>query len=218
MSTKTKKSRKSVKKITWAPPPVPKPELHRLAFTAASLNMVSIPNTWRETDLCGSIQAGGAFYNRVGSKISVRSVRWRGVIAGGATGAGGIDEYYNSLRMVIFTHRHPKVGALITPLATAGITGSASFSRDYIPGLGQVLIDRMVGITNQPYGANLCAPGTREFNYFHVFPGRGLEIQFSGNGTGLTRPASLLRGHLRLWRYPNPGMIIGLGEITWYDL
>ena len=61
------------------------PELHRNVWSAAQLNMVSIPNSWRETDLCGSIQAGSAFYNRIGNKISVRSVRWRGVLAGGST-------------------------------------------------------------------------------------------------------------------------------------
>ena len=137
MSTKTKKARKSVKKVSWAPPPVPKPELHRNTWSAAQLNMVSIPNSWRETDLCGSIQAGAAFYNRIGNKISVRSVRWRGVLAGGSTGAGGLDEYYNSVRMVIFTHRHPKVGSLITPWPQRASTAPRRSPRTTSPASGR---------------------------------------------------------------------------------
>ena len=218
MPSKTKKTRTSVKKVTWSRPPVPKPELHRNYWTAASLNMASIPNTWRETDLCGSIQAGAAFYNRIGAKISVRSVRWRGVLAGGSTGAGGLDEYYNSVRMVIWVQAYPKSGALITPLATAGITGSSPFNRDYIPGLRQVLVDRMIGFTNQPYGANLCAAGTREFNFFHVFPGRGLEIQFGGTGTEYDQTGIWCAAISDSGAVPNPGMIIGNAEMTWYDV
>ena len=76
----------------------------------------------------------------------------------------------------------------------------------------------MIGITNQPYGANLCAAGLREFNFFHVFPGRGLEIQFSDTGTERDQTGIWVAAISDSSAIPNPGMIIGNAEMTWYDL
>lgn len=220
MPTMLRKRPYSTKKYRKRPisVPHPRPELHRLQWTPAQLNMASIPTTWREVDLCGSLVTGAIFYNRLGSKVSIRSVRWRGVMAGGATGSSGVDDFYNTIRLVVYTHASPKTGTGLTPLATAGVNGSGAIHPDYVPGLQRVLFDKMIGLTNNPWGNGNSAPATREFDFFHVFPGRGLEIQYNNTTSDQDNLGLYVAAISDSGTVPNCGMVMGNAELTWYDV
>lgn len=221
MSTKGVKRKYKGRIIPYRKRAVPfnvMPELKRSWQTVASMNMGSIANAWVEMDMCGPIAQGTDSVQRVGRKISVSWVKFHGIFAGGAVGAGGFDDYFNSLRFVILVTKHNKTGAVQTPLATAGINGSYPMSKTYIAGLQTVIADRMIAFSNNPYGAGLAAPAMREVKIYHKFS-PPLVVEYSGvaAGTHTNSTQIYISAISDSAGVPNPGMTMGHGEIGFYD-
>ena len=152
----------------------------------------------------------------MGRRVAVNSVKFKGVFAGGAIGSLGADDYFNTIRLVIWCGSMSNSGVALTPLATAGILRDQPINNVSCPGLIKVLYDHIHCFTNQPYGANLCAPGTKEVIFFHRFK-RPFIINYTAD--------TAYRNQQQVWisvisdstAVPNPGMIAGNWETTWYD-
>ena len=115
-SSAPKKSKTSV-----IPRLLPTLELKRNYQSATGMGFGSIANAWIEWDAFGAIIPGTGINARVGRRVAVNSVKFKGVFAGGAIGSLGADDYYNTIRLVIWCGSMSNSGVALTPLATAGI-------------------------------------------------------------------------------------------------
>lgn len=209
---------RSAKKIKTSVIPrlLPTLELKRNYQSHAGMGFTSIGNTWIEWDAFGAIIPGTGINARVGRRIAVNSVKLKAVFSGGAIGSVGADDYYNVLRLVIWTGSMSNAGGALTPLVTSGVARDQPINNVSCNGLIKVLYDQFISFTNQPYGANLCAPATKEITFFHRFK-RPFIINYTGDGS--------YRNQQQIWiavisdstGVPNPGMIAGHWETTWYD-
>lgn len=194
----------------------PKPELKRISAPIATLTLNSIGSVWYEIDILGLITASAAVSGRNGRKITLHSMRFRGNLFGGAVGAGGLDEYYNNVRFVIYGHRATKAGGAITPLATAGISGTAPINNTVLPGLHKLYYDKMIPITNNPYSGNNCAAGSVAIDYFHTFK-KPLLVSYTGDTQHYNQYSIYTAAISDSAAVPHPGFGMGYFEITFYD-
>lgn len=215
----TSGSRKKARQVAPYRRLTPSPELKRNwgdLQTIGSTIFRSIPNTWREWDMLGDQVAGASVHTRVGRKTAIHTIKIKGVLAGGAVGTGGADDYYNSIRMVIWIGAAAKVGAALTPISTAALPRDHPLNHEYVPGLKKVLLDKYIGITNQAYGANLCAAGVREIEYFHRFD-PPLMVQYQNDLAQYNQTQIYLAMVSDSSAVPSPGFISGQYEYTFYD-
>jgi len=194
----------------------PKPELKRISAPIATLNLGSIGNIWYEYDILGAITASAAVSGRNGRKITLHSMRFRGNLFGGATGAGGLDDYYNNVRFLIYGHRATKTGAALTPLGVSTIVGTAPVNNTVLPGLHQVYFDRMIPITNNPYAANNASPGNASLDFFHRWK-KPLLVSYTGDTANYNQYSIYTAAISDSTTVPNPGFGMGYLEITFYD-
>ena len=195
----------------------PKPELKRIAVSIATLSLGSIGNIWYEYDILGAITASAAVSGRNGRKITLHSMRFRGNLFGGAVGAGGLDEYYNNVRFVIYGHRATKAGAALTPLgSTPAITGTVPINNTVLPGLHQVYYDRMIPITNNPYAANNASPGNYSIDFFHRWK-KPMLVSYTGDTTNFNQYSIYTAAISDSAAVPHPGFGMGYLEVTFYD-
>lgn len=194
----------------------PTPELKRNYQSPTTLGMGSIANAWVEYDSMGAITTGVGLNARVGRKVAVNSIKFKGVFGGGAIGSLGADDYYNVLRLCIWIGNNPNIGVAVTPLQSSSILLSMPINRDNVRGMGKVLYDKYHAFTNQPYGANICAPATKEITFFHRFK-KPLVIQYTADSAYYNQRQIWLAAITDSTAVPNPGMIAGYWEMTWYD-
>lgn len=194
----------------------PKPELKRVSVPIATLALNSIGSVWYEYDILGAITASAAVSGRNGRKITLHSMRFRGNLFGGAVGAGGLDEYYNNVRFLIYGHRATKSGGALIPLATAGISGTAPINNTVLPGLHQIYYDRMIPITNNPYAANNASPGSVSIDFFHRWK-KPLLVSYTGDTANYNQYSIYTAAISDSAAVPHPGFGMGYMEITFYD-
>lgn len=217
MSTKGTKRSKPYKKIRKMIRPIGRlPELKHGFALMPAMGMDSIGTAWREYDLVGQIVPGAGINARIGRRIEVHSVRFRGVLAGGAVGAGGLDEYYNNVR-ILFYVMHQARTAATTPCATAGYVINTPLNKNYMPGLTKVLRDDLIGITNMPYGANACSPGTREIDHYVKFK-RPLLVEYTTDGMNSNQTQIFVSVVSDSGAVPHCGFTSGYYEMKFTDV
>lgn len=221
MSTRDKKRYKPYKKRTKSSisymPTVRKPELKKANVTMATMALNSVGTAWREYDVPGQITPSAAINGRIGRRIEIHSCRFRGVLVGGAIGAGPADEYYNNIRIMIYVMHQAKAGAATTPAATAGFVIDTPLNKYYMPGLDKVLYDQLLGITNQPWAANSCSPGTRDIDFYHKFR-KPLLVQYAGDVINSNQTQIFVSMVTDSAAVPHPGFTSGYMEISFYDV
>lgn len=177
----------------------------------------SISTTWTEFDLAGPlIQGTDSFGQRVGRSITVIGLQVKGTLFGGAVGAGGVDDYYNTVRMCLLRMKQAKAGAALTPLATSGQALSSPLSKLSVPGLQHIYRDQYLPITNQPYGAGLCAPGHRAVNVYLKFK-KPLKIDFAAAGAHNNQTQLYLSFISDSAAIPAPGFTSGWCRLIYTD-
>lgn len=177
----------------------------------------SISSSWIEQDMLAPITQGTeAFGQRVGRQILVSSLQIKGVLFGGCTGSGGIDDYYNDLRMVVYKSHSAKNGTGITPFATAGITINSPLTKNSIPGLEKVYSDKYIGLTNQPFGNGLCAPDHRSVNMYLKFK-QPLKVDFTGTGADRNQTQLFVAFISDSGLIPSPGFTVGFIKMNYTD-
>jgi len=185
-------------------------------FTLVSL-FPSISSSWIEQDILGSIiQGTDAFGQRVGRQISVSSLQIKGLLFGGATGSGGLDDYYNDIRMVVMRTKIDKLGGAITPLTASGITINSPLTKNSIAGLDKVYSDKYIGLTNNPYGNALCAPAHRAINMYLKFK-TPLKITYTGTGADRNQTQLYICLISDSGIIPSPGMTVGFVKVNYTD-
>ena len=194
----------------------PKPELKRISVPIATMALNSIGNIWYEYDILGAVTASAAVSGRNGRKITLHSMRFRGNLFGGAVGAGGLDEYYNNVRFVIYGHRATKTGAALTPLGSSTISGTAPINNTVLSGLHKVYFDRMIPITNNPYAANNASPGSVSVDFFHRWK-KPLMVSYTGDTTNFNQYSIYTAAISDSAAVPHPGFGMGYFEVTFYD-
>lgn len=219
MSTKSYKRTKPYKKRTRTmvyAPTIRKPELKKGFQLMTTMGLDSVGTAWREYDIVGQIIPGAGANARIGRRIEIHSVRFRGVLAGGAIGAGPADEYYNNVRIMIYTMNQNKTVAM-TPAATAGYVINTPLNKLYMPGLSKVLYDQFIGLTNQPWAANSCSPGLREIDLYHKFK-KPLLVHFAGDLINTNQTQIYVSMITDSAAVPHPGMTSGYMEVAYYDV
>lgn len=219
MSTKGYKRKKPYKKIRRMSVPGPiyhRPELKKGFQLMTTMALDSVGTAWREYDLIGQIVPGAGANARIGRRIEIVSVRFRGVLTGGAVGGGPADEYYNNVRIMIYSMRQAKTVAL-TPAATAGYVINTPLNKIYMPGLDKVLYDKYFGFTNQPWAANSCAPGTESIDFYHRFK-KPVLCQFAGDVINTNQFQIYVSMVSDSGAVPHPGMTSGYFEVSYYDV
>ena len=116
----------------------------------------------------------------------------------------------------MFVTRRTPTGAQQTPLATAGFGGSYPLDKAFVPGLVQVLADKMIPLTNQPYGANLSAPGHRyiDLKYKFSIP---LTVEFNATSSNWNNTQIYIASISDSGAVPNPGFTLGNFQCRYYD-
>lgn len=218
MSTKGYKRKKPYKKLRrmTVGPVMTRPELKRAFVLLADAAFNSISSAWREYDILGPVTASAAVNGRIGRTIQVHSYRLRGVLAGGAIGTLAADDYFDTIRLMIYVLEQVKTGAALTPANTAGYSLSTPLNTVYMPQLKKVLYDKIIGMTNIPYGANLCSAATREIDYYHMFK-KPLVVKYTGDTANYNQTQLQVSMVSDSTAVPHPGFTSGYIEITYYD-
>lgn len=218
MSSKGYKRSKPYKKIrkTIRPRSIGRlPELKHGFALMPAMGLDSVGTAWREYDLVGQIVPGAGINARIGRRIEIHSVRFRGVLTGGAIGAGGADEYYNNFRFVMYVMHQARTAAT-TPMATAGYVINTPLNKNYMPGLTKVLRDDLFGLTNMPYGSNACAAATREVDHYVKFK-RPLLVEYVSDGMNSNQTQIFISCVSDSGVVPHPGFTSGYFEMKFTD-
>jgi len=213
------KRRYKTKKTTlYKAPKLPKPEIHRYGLTlgGGGAGLASIGNIWYEHDMLGLIIAGVDSSNRVGRRIAVRSIAIKGVLAGGAIGTGGVDDYYNTVRMVVIQMKAAKSGTSLTPLNTAGISMHSTLNSSTVSGFVKLHKDHFYGFNNNPYAAGLCAPEVKEIDFYKRFK-EPLVVDYSGITLNHDQTQIYIAMISDSSGVPNPGFVSGYYEVRFTD-
>lgn len=221
MSTRGEKRKKPYKKIRRSNASLGvvrmvRPELKKGFQLMTTMGLDSVGTAWREYDIVGQIIPGAGVNSRVGRRIEIHSCRFRGILTGGATGGGPVDEYYNNIRLMIYTMKQNKTAAL-TPAATAGYVINTPLNKLYMPGLEKVLYDRFIGMTNQPWAANSCSPATREVDMYKKFKNPIL-CNFTGDLINYNQFQIYVSMVTDSGAVPHPGFTSGYFEVSYYDV
>lgn len=176
----------------------------------------SVSNAWVEYDMLGQIAQGlDAVGQRLGRSIKVHGVQIKGNIFGGATGAGGLDEFYNNIRLCLLKFSAAKTGAL-TPLQTAGVQISSPLSHTVNPGLDHIYRDKYIALTNQGFGAGLASAGHRAINWYVKFR-KPIHVNFTGVGVNTNQIQLYLSMISDSGAIPNPGFSAGWLKVIYTD-
>jgi len=132
---------------------VPTVETKRKSDIMSTLGFDSVSTTWSEYDLVGPITQGSDASNRIGRRIALKWIRLKTVLTGGAIGAGGVDDYYNTLRLCCYIGNYAKTGSIVTPMFTTGFSRVSPLRGTNLPGHRTTLLDKIFGVTNPPYGS-----------------------------------------------------------------
>lgn len=217
MSTKGQKRKKPYRKIarTMA---MPRPELKKCfaILGAGGAGMHSISTAWSEADMIGPVTSGSGTNQRIGRRIAVHYFKLKGVLAGGATGGGPVDEYYNNVRIMIYIATLNKVGVTGTPATTSAYTINTPLNSQYMTGLRKVLYDQLIGLTNFPWAANSCSPATREIDFYKRFK-KPLTVTFTGDAANYNQTQIYVSCSSDSTTVPHPGFTSGYMEIAYYD-
>lgn len=177
----------------------------------------SLSTTWNEFDVVGPlVQGTDSFGQRIGRSITIIGLQVKGTLFGGSVGSGGLDEYYNTVRMVLLRMKQAKSGSALTPLATSGQALSSPLSRLSVPGLQHIYRDQLIPITNNPYGAGLCAPGHRMINLYLKFR-KPLKIDYSAAGAQHNQTQLYLSFISDSSAVPHPGFTAGWVRLIYTD-
>lgn len=196
--------------------PLRQPELKKGFQLMNTMGFDSIGTAWREYDILGQIVPGAGANARIGRRIEIRSCRFRGVLSGGAVGGGPVDDYYDNVRIMMYTMSQNKTVAT-TPASTAGFVINTPLNKLYMPGLGKVLYDQFIGITNQPWAANSAAPGMREIDVYHRFK-KPVLCHFTGDLINTNQFQIFVSIVSDSAAVPHPGFGSGYFEVAYYDV
>ena len=191
-------------------------ETKRQSSTMPTLGFDTVSTTWAEWDALGPITQGSDATNRIGRRIALKWVRFKGVLVGGAVGAGGVDDYYNRVRLCCYIGNYAKTGSVLTPMFTTGFTRNTPLRSTNLAGHRKTLLDSWMGLTNPPYGANLCAAGTRDVDFFYRFK-KPLIVEYSGAGAHTNGTSLFFAMITDSSGVPNPGFSDGFVEIGFTD-
>ena len=164
---KRKKSYKT--QITKVPKMSPELKKFGQVMGAGGAGMGSVGAVWYEHDMLGQIVAGTDFFNRVGRRIGVHSITIRGVIAGGATGVGGVDDLYNTFRLAVLRFGAAKSGGALLPLNTLGMTLHQPINKSTVPGFVKLYKDHYYAMSNNPWAAGFSSPATVSIDFYKKF-------------------------------------------------
>lgn len=191
---------------------------HKYANTQLTASFSSVGNAWVEYDLLSPITAGTSpIAERIGRKISVIGVQIKGLLFGAATGFGGADDYFNSVRICVLGFHADKGGSSLSPLSTAGIGINNPITRTNTAGLSHIFRDNLIALTNPPYGSNLCAPGHRSVNIFIRFR-KPLVVDFTGGTAHYNQYQLYLSMISDSTAIPNPGFASGWTRLIYTDV
>lgn len=217
MSTKTnyrkKKTNQSVKALV-------KNQLTALSETkmrnasSLSTDFHSISNEWINIPLT-NIALGTDFFQRIGAKISLKSIEFRGVLVGGAN-ESAFDDPYNVIRIVLSRWD----GETITPFSTlSGHSIHSPINRTIVgcPGMKSKYYDKYIAmnVSSPEKGAgDGYAASARVISFKKSFK-KGIPIVYSPTSASDKFFLSLISDSQAV---PNPGFVTGYCMVTWKDM
>lgn len=217
MRTKTysgkKKTKQSVKALV-------KTQLTALSETKMRTTSVlasdfgSISNEWINIPLT-NITLGTDFFQRIGSKISLKSIEFRGVLVGGAN-ESAFDDPYNVVRIVLSRWD----GESVTPFSTlSGHSMHIPINRTIAgcPGMKSKYYDKYIAmnVSSPEKGAgDGYAASARVISFKKTFK-KGIPIIYSTVGASDKFFLSMLSDSLAV---PHPGFVTGYCMVTWKDM
>lgn len=217
MPTKTnfrkKKTKQSVKALV-------KNQLTALSETKMrnasllSTNFSTIGNEWINIPLT-NIALGTEYYQRIGAKILLKSIEFKGVLVGGAN-ESAFDDPYNVIRIVLSRWD----GETITPFSTTlGHTIHIPINRTIAscPGMKSKYYDKYIAmnVSSPEKGAgDGYAASARVISFKKVF-NKGIPIVYNASSASEKFFLSMISDSAAV---PNPGFVTGYCMITWKDM
>lgn len=173
----------------------------------------SIGNEWINIPLT-NITSGSEYNNRVGSKILLKSIEFRGVLITGADETAFDDEY--SIVRILLTRWD---GETITPFSTTAGHGIGIPINRVIanaPGMKNKYYDKYITLNvscTERGGGDGYAAQARTVYFKKVFK-KGIPITYTGTQTSDKFFLSMISDSSIV---PNPGFATGYCMITWKD-
>lgn len=174
----------------------------------------SITSEWINIPLT-NIAQGTDFYQRIGAKILLKSIEFRGVLVGGAN-ESAFDDPYNVIRIVLSRWD----GETVTPFSTgAGHTIHIPINRilSNSPGMKNKYYDKYIAMnvaSPEKGGGDGYAASARVVSFKKQFK-KGIPITYSTTQASDKIFLSMISDSLAV---PNPGFVTGYCMITWKDI
>lgn len=207
-----KKTKQSVKAIV-------KNQLTALSETkmkngsSLSTDFSSISSEWINIPLT-NISLGTDFYQRIGAKILLKSIEFKGVLVGGAN-ESAFDDPYNVVRIVLSRWD----GEAVTPFSTLSghsINNPINRTITGIPGMKSKYYDKYIAmnVSSTEKGAgDGYAPSARVISFKKTFK-KGIPITYGTTSTSDKFFLSMISDSIAV---PNPGFVTGYCMVTWKD-
>lgn len=182
--------------------------------TSLQTDFSSISNEWINIPLT-NISLGTDFFQRIGAKILLKSIDFRGVLVGGAN-ESAFDDPYNVIRIVLSRWD----GETVTPFSTlSGHTIHNPINRTItgIPGMKSKYYDKYIAmnVSSTEKGAgDGYSPSARVISFKKTFK-KGIPIIYSPTSASDKFFLSMISDSAAV---PNPGFVTGYCMLTWKDL
>jgi len=187
----------------------------KLVVKTLRTDMSSIPiTTWTEINLCNPAQ-GLTNSTRVGRRIKIKSLEFRGIIAGGAN-ESAFDDMYNTVRVVFAlwntTNDTPIGNALDRdyPLQSTTYTGAQKLIKK--------LYDKQIGFqvaSTEKAAGDGYAPEVKSIRFYKRF--KNLYIEYADDSTTYPNKRLIMSCVSDSAAVPNPGFIGGYTFVKFED-
>ena len=181
--------------------------------TSLQMDFPSISNEWINVQLT-NIALGTDFFQRIGAKILLKSIEFRGVLVGGAN-ESAFDDPYSVVRIVLSRWD----GETVTPFSTlSGHTIHNPINRTIsgCPGMKSKYYDKYIAMnitSTEKGGGDGYTPSARVVSFKKTFK-KGIPITYSPTSASDKFFLSMISDSAAV---PNPGFVTGYCFVTWKD-